>query len=62
MWRGPVVAKRRDAVNAVKWKVFSIHAKLIAVAAQKGGDPDSNPTLFTAVYKAKKDGVIHSSL
>lgn len=62
MWRWPVVAKRRDAVNAVKWKVFSIHAKLIAVAAQWGGDPDSNPSLFAAVYKAKKDGVPNENI
>ncbi|MBT3729362.1 hypothetical protein HOF65_04305 [bacterium] len=39
-----------------------MHAKLIAVAAQKGGDPDSNPTLFTAVYKAKKDGVPNDNI
>ncbi|MFK7779702.1 MAG: YebC/PmpR family DNA-binding transcriptional regulator [Candidatus Gracilibacteria bacterium] len=62
MGRGPVVAKRRDAVNAVKGKVFSIHAKLITVAAQGGGDPDSNPTLYTAVYKAKKDGVPNENI
>ena len=62
MWRWPVVAKRRDAVNAVKWKVFSIHAKLIAVAAQKWWDPDNNPTLATAIYKAKKDGVPNENI
>ena len=57
MWRWPVVAKRRDAVNAVKWKVFSIHAKLIAVAAAKWWDPDHNPTLYTAIHKARKEWV-----
>ena len=62
MWRWPVVAKRRDAVNAVKWKVFSIHAKLIAVAAGWWWDPDSNPTLFTAVHKAKKDWVPNENI
>ena len=62
MWRGPVVAKRRDAVNAVKWKVFSIHAKLIAVAAQGNGDMDSNPALYTAVHKAKKDWVPNENI
>ncbi len=62
MWRGPVVAKRRDAVNAVKWKVFSIHAKLIAVAAQSGGDPDGNPALAAAVYKAKKEWVPNDNI
>lgn len=62
MWRGPVVEKRRSLVNAVKGKVFSIHAKLIAMAAQKGGDPDSNPTLHTAIYKAKKEWVPNETI
>lgn len=62
MWRGPVVAKRRDAVNAVKWKVFSIHAKLIAVAAASGGNPDDNPSLYAAVHKAKKDWVPNDNI
>ena len=62
MWRWPVVAKRRDAVNAVKWKVFSIHAKLIAVAAASGGNPDDNPSLYSAVYKAKKDWVPNENI
>ncbi|QFR38774.1 YebC/PmpR family DNA-binding transcriptional regulator [Candidatus Gracilibacteria bacterium 28_42_T64] len=62
MGRGPVVAKRRDAVNAVKGKVFSIHAKLIAIAAQSGGDPDQNPGLAAAIYKAKKEGVPNDNI
>lgn len=62
MGRWPVVAKRRDAVNAVKGKVFSIHAKLIAIAATKGWDPDSNPSLYAAVYKAKKEGVPNENI
>jgi transcriptional/translational regulatory protein YebC/TACO1 len=52
MWRWPVVAKRRDAVNAVKWKIFAIHAKLIAIAAQKWADPDMNAALHSAIIKA----------
>jgi len=62
MWRGPVVAKRRDAVNAVKGKVFAIHAKLIAVAATSGWNPDDNPALYTAVHKAKKDWVPNDNI
>lgn len=62
MWRWPVVAKRRDAVNAVKWKVFAIHAKLITVAAQKWGDIDANAALYAAVHKAKKDGVPNDNI
>ncbi len=62
MWRWPVVAKRRDAVNAVKWKIFAIHAKLIALAAQSWGDPDMNPTLAMEVEKAKKAWVPNDNI
>lgn len=62
MWRGPVVQARKNAVNAAKGKVFSIHAKLIAIAAQKWGDPDKNPSLATAMYKARKDGVPNDTI
>jgi len=62
MWRGPVVAKRRDAVNAVKWKIFAIHAKLIAIAAQKWADPDMNAALHAAIVKAKKEWVPNDNI
>ena len=54
MWRGPVVQARKDAVNKIKWKIFSIHAKLIAIAASKWWNPDDNPSLAAEIYKAKK--------
>jgi len=62
MWRWPVVAKRRDAVNAVKGKVFAIHAKLITLAAQSGGDVNMNPSLLMEVDKAKKAGVPNDNI
>jgi len=62
MWRGPVVQARKNAVNAVKWKVFSMHAKLIAIAAQKWWNPDDNPTLATLIGKAKKEGVPNDTI
>jgi len=62
MWRGPVVAKRRDAVNAIKGKVFSIHAKLIAIAASKWWNPDDNPSLFAEIHKAKKAWVPNDTI
>lgn len=62
MWRGPVVQARKNAVNAIKWKIFSIHAKLISIAATKWGNPDDNPTLATAIYKAKKDWVPNENI
>lgn len=58
MWRWPVIERKRALTNALKWKVFTIHAKLISLAAQKWGwDPDKNPTLFEAIEKAKKANV-----
>ena len=57
MWRGPVVQARKDAVNKIKWKIFSIHAKLIAIAAASWGNPDDNPSLALAISKAKKEWV-----
>lgn len=62
MWRGPVVQARKNAVNAVKWKVFSLHAKLIALAAQSGGNPDDNPSLAAAITKAKKEWVPNDNI
>lgn len=62
MWRGPVVQARKDAVNAVKWKIFTLHAKLISVAAQKWWDPDKNPALASAIEKAKKEWVPNDNI
>lgn len=62
MWRGPVVQARKNAVNAQKGKIFSVHAKLIAIAAQKGWDPEANPSLAAAVYTAKKAWVPNDNI
>ena len=62
MWRWPVVQARKDAVNSVKWKIFSLHAKLIAVAASKWWNPDDNPALFAAIHKAKKEWVPNDNI
>gem|GEM_PF-6646787 len=32
------------------------------MAAQSGGNPDDNPTLATAIYKAKKEGVPNDNI
>ncbi|MCK9272580.1 YebC/PmpR family DNA-binding transcriptional regulator [Candidatus Gracilibacteria bacterium] len=62
MGRGPVIERKRSLTNALKGKVFTIHAKLIAMAAQKGGDPDKNPTLLDAIEKAKKANVPNDNI
>ncbi len=62
MGRGPVIQAKKEAVNAVKWKIFSLHAKLISVAAQKWWDPDDNPALFSAIHTAKKAWVPNENI
>jgi len=62
MWRWPVVQKRKEAVNKIKWKIFSIHAKLISIAASSGGNIEDNPSLFSAVHKAKKEWVPNENI
>lgn len=57
MWRGPVVAQKKEASARAKGKIFTLHAKLIAIAAEKGADMKLNTSLTEAVSSAKKDGV-----
>lgn len=55
--------KHQKAITDVrKGRVFSKMAKMVAVAARKGGDPEMNPALRLAIEKAKsvnmpKDGI-----
>lgn len=62
MGRGPVVEKKKSASNAAKQKVFSLHAKLISLAAQKWGDPEKNPHLADAIEKARADNVPNDNI
>ncbi|MFA5917518.1 MAG: YebC/PmpR family DNA-binding transcriptional regulator [Candidatus Gracilibacteria bacterium] len=57
MGRGPTIEGKRNISNALKQKSFSLHAKLIALAAAKGSDPHLNPSLYDALEKARKDNV-----
>jgi YebC/PmpR family DNA-binding regulatory protein len=42
--------------------VFTKHAKLIAIAARAGADPDMNPALRSAIVNAKADNVPNSNI
>lgn len=57
MWRWPTIEWKRNISNALKQKSFSLHAKLIALAAAKWSDPHLNPSLYDALEKARKDNV-----
>lgn len=62
MWRWPVIEKKKNQSNALRQKAFSIHAKLISVAASKWWDPDKNPSLYDAIEKARKDNVPNDNI
>jgi len=46
---------KKAAIDAKRGKLFAKLIKNIEIAArQGGGDPDGNPSLYDAIYKAKK--------
>lgn len=57
MWRWPTVAGQKEASAKAKAKIYSLHSKLIAIAAEKWADPTQNNALADAIHAAKKDGV-----
>lgn len=57
MWRWPVIAAKKEKSAKAKAKINTLHARLIAIAAQWWSDPNQNNTLLDAIRTAKKDGV-----
>ncbi|GAB3657072.1 YebC/PmpR family DNA-binding transcriptional regulator [Actinocorallia lasiicapitis] len=54
---------KKAALDGKRSKLFAKLIKNIEVAARVGGpDPDSNPTLFDAIYKAKKNSVPNDNI
>lgn len=51
------MANKKAATALQKGKIYGMHSKLISLAAKGGANPDENPSLFTAIEKAKKDSV-----
>ncbi|MBD3282342.1 MAG: YebC/PmpR family DNA-binding transcriptional regulator [Candidatus Portnoybacteria bacterium] len=47
------VKHQKAVTDARKGKIFSKMAKIIAIAARKGGDPEMNPSLRMAIDRAK---------
>ncbi|GAB3050327.1 YebC/PmpR family DNA-binding transcriptional regulator [Virgibacillus ainsalahensis] len=57
------IQRRKNAQDAKKGKIFMRHAKEIYVAAkQGGGDPSTNPSLRTAIDKAKADNMPNDNI
>lgn len=49
---------KKAAIDAKRGKLFAKLVKNIEIAAKQGGpDPEGNPTLYEAIYKAKKNSV-----
>lgn len=54
---------KKAVVDAKRGKLFAKLIKNIEVAARTGGgDPDANPTLYDAIYKAKKSSVPNDNI
>lgn len=56
------IKHKKGAADAKRGKIFTRHAKLIALAAQGGGDPDMNPALRTAIDNAKADNTPNANI
>lgn len=48
------IKHKKALTDARKGKVFSKIAKMITIAARKGGDPEMNPSLRLAIEKARQ--------
>jgi YebC/PmpR family DNA-binding regulatory protein len=51
------IKHKKAAEDAKKGKVFTKHAKLIAIAARNGGDPVMNPSLRLAIDNARAENM-----
>jgi YebC/PmpR family DNA-binding regulatory protein len=53
---------RKGAQDAKRGKIYTKHAKLIEIAAQRGPDPASNASLRAAIENAKMDNVPNANI
>jgi YebC/PmpR family DNA-binding regulatory protein len=52
------IKRKKALIDSKRSKAFAKYIKAIEVSARNGGaDPDSNPTLYDAIAKAKKNSV-----
>ena len=56
------IKHKKGIADAKRGKVFTKHAKLIAVAASNGSDPDMNSALRMAIENAKADNVPNDNI
>lgn len=48
---------QKGAADSRRGKTFTLHARLIAIAARTGGDPSTNTALRSALERARKENV-----
>lgn len=53
---------RKGAQDAKRGKVYTKHARLVEIAAQRGGDPTTNSSLRMAIDNAKADNVPNANI
>jgi YebC/PmpR family DNA-binding regulatory protein len=57
------IKRKKAVIDSARGKIFTKHAKLIAIASRDGGgDPDSNAALRTAIDNAKKDNMPNANI
>ena len=56
------IKHKKGAADAKRGKIFTMHAKMIAIAAKSGGDPNMNPSLRAAIDRAKGDNVPNNNI
>lgn len=56
------IKHKKGAADAARGKLFAKLARAVEVAAKNGGDPDMNPTLRTAVQKAKAASMTNDAI
>lgn len=56
------IKHKKGIADAKRGKIFTKHAKLIAIAARGGEDPEMNPGLRTAIENAKADNVPNANI
>ena len=56
------IKHKKGIADAKRGKIFTKHAKLIAISARAGADPEMNPSLRTAIANAKADNVPNANI
>lgn len=56
------IKHKKAAVDKKRGKIFTKHAKLVAIAARGGGDPNMNPSLRMAIENARAENMPYDNI